>query len=269
MNIAFSAVIIFVLILPAIVFRKFCLPGKQSEPMTEQLARGLGIAVLSHAIWIPIANWVGGQFWQGRTVDLESAVFLCMSRFGYQDQKLQASVDSLVQHPLPVFAYFLTLCTVSGLAGYSVRRLRAYKPFNIGKAVTLLFGADSDEKRTEEWLGVLEHQTKAESRLVLVAAIVTVGGKCFIYEGQLKKVYWGKDGDPDHFELETVYRRSLDDDDPATDKLPPNPEKDRRYYIPGNTFVIRYSDITTLNIRQFKVTTEETTEDEEGVEETT
>lgn len=98
------------------------------------------------------------------------------------------------------------------------------------------------------------HEEKPD--LIMISAIVEVAKDAFLYVGVLDDFFFDSDGNLDRLILESVARRPL-----SADKTTAPPEggasEERFYDIDGDSFVLRYQDVKTLNVQYVKLTTAE------------
>ena len=83
---------------------------------------------------------------------------------------------------------------------------------------------------------------------VVASAVVTQGESTFLYWGTVDNYQYNKLGELSTIELKGAYRRLIEEDnEDNSEKI--EPETDQRYYkIHGNSLIIDYSDMKTLNI---------------------
>ena len=90
----------------------------------------------------------------------------------------------------------------------------------------------------------------------MISAIVEVAKDAVLYVGVLDDFFFDSDGNLDRLILQSVARRPL-----SADKNTAPPEgaaSDERFYdIDGDSFVLRYQDVKTLNVQYVKLTTSE------------
>jgi hypothetical protein len=89
-----------------------------------------------------------------------------------------------------------------------------------------------------------------EPDFIAVSAIVDVAGKAFIFTGILDEYFVDAEGALDHLALEDVMRRPLDADKTGGED---DNQIDRFYVVDGDYFVLRYSEVITLNVEYIKL----------------
>jgi hypothetical protein len=119
----------------------------------------------------------------------------------------------------------------------------------------LLQTAAPDEfqiRRFAEWADVLTVDIdKSEIANVIIVASLTVGSKSYLYAGILERVLWNEPtGEPEWLILSSPMRRNVDDDqiEEANDESGAEDEESRWYNIAGESFMLRYSKVDTLNL---------------------
>lgn len=98
--------------------------------------------------------------------------------------------------------------------------------------------------------------------LISVSAIVEVAGQAYLYHGFLDEYFTDKDGQLDRIVLTATERRRIEQDraiekpiQSAGENEPDVGPQDvavRFYPITGDYFVLRYSEIITLNIHYYR-----------------
>lgn len=240
MNIAFQAVVLFVLALPGIVFRRFLSVSgelRRKRAIGESLSESLIASGVLHAACIVGSNLVCADV----RVDLNSVIALASGEFGRDDAKYADTIQSITHYPLHVFAYFVACIGIAAGSGYGLRK--AAQQYN-RTAVIAWLDDDPAARRFEKWVGALtnpetEQEFKADENSVVVpvfAAVVNIGQTPYLYTGYLAEIVPDRDGNPDQFILTSASRRRFESDG------------DDHYSIPSATFVLRASEIITINV---------------------
>ena len=92
--------------------------------------------------------------------------------------------------------------------------------------------------------------------LIMISAIVEVAKDAVLYVGVLDDFFFDSDGNLDRLILQSVARRPLSADKNAA-SLEGGASDERSYDIDGDSFVLRYQDVKTLNVQYVKLTTAE------------
>jgi hypothetical protein len=88
---------------------------------------------------------------------------------------------------------------------------------------------------------------------VLLTTVVHHNAADWLYIGVIADFFFDKSGDLDRVLLRLVDRRQLADDQKPVSETDAD---DRYYHIEGDYFVLRYSEMTTINIDYIFVTPE-------------
>jgi len=244
LNIAFQAIVILLLVLPGVIFFKWSSAFRRfrvQRPIADDIFRSLVAAGFAHLLWVPFSNCVSYAI--GLRADIQSALLLVAGRLGKQADSIEA-LEAVSKHPVAVLSYFTTLFAACALSGWICRR---YVQWRHGAINALAKSAAPDEyqaRRFAEWSRVLSFDiTKDEVARVAVVASLVVGQKSFLYAGLLRNVLWNESsGEPEWLELSSPMRRPVDADEPDADG------KDPWYDIEGESFMLRYSKVDTLNL---------------------
>jgi hypothetical protein len=248
MSVAFPALVIFMCVLPGIVFRRSVSTAgqfRQRRSVADELALGVVIACVGHAIWIGISS----RF--GKPVDLNAAMMSAMGQYGKDSASLDSSIRAVTENVWWVVGYFASLNIFALLLGWTIRwaRDRNWRPL---KAFDW-FDDEPGAERFKEWSGILVDRSADEAIVPLLSTIIELGKAAYLFVGILEEIHWSESGHPDRFVLSGVIRRSLDADEDQTEAAEEpaadGPEEDGRFYaILGDKFIIRASEAKTLNI---------------------
>lgn len=241
MNIAFPALLIFLLILPGLIFNG-AFYNIENTPLTyipftnktilssiaTLILHGLGlgviVSVLHHPLNLPL--WLilisGGQ---GQAYSLAVA--------SVTTQQLFFSVIYLLM------IYLLAYLCGKGLRGLiSYFEWDRYPIFEIDSSWYYLFKGYDWEDGTPDG--------------VQIAATIEMGGQCFLYVGILEKFFLNSLGNIDRLILTSAMRRPIEKD--KNHKTLSEEEFSQRFYsIDGDYFVLRYSEVKNLNVQFIKI----------------
>ena len=111
----------------------------------------------------------------------------------------------------------------------------------------MVFSAEdeSQARRFAEWADPLPVDIpKSGVACTTIVASVTIGSKSYLYAGFLRKVFWNEaTGEPEWLQLWSTLRRDI------TDDAQPNTKTSEHWYdIEGESFMIRFSKVDTLNL---------------------
>jgi hypothetical protein len=255
MNIAFPALIILLLILPGAIFRYAYARGSWgwSSPISfrtvsDEVAYSAIFAVGLHLIWLLLASVLEFQ------ADFRALVALVSGNFGAQGQRYERSLDAIALHPAAIVVYFISLFVASAASGrlahWIVRRNRLDL-----RTQTFRFKNEWHYLLTGEMLAFKEVAIEPRDVSgVLLSAVIDHAKDSYLYRGIVVDWSFATDGQPDTIRLRFTHRRKLADDRPkdvpraSGEFIPP----DERYYeIHGDIFVMRYSELKTLNLDYF------------------
>lgn len=248
MELAFSALLIFVLTLPGILVRtayrggrhKWKIPGLPSS-FAEQVAQSLLFAALLHAIWCLVC-WLPMR-WLHQWPDLPSLAMMLLGQYGKDSESLPHVLSALtaLYHPTAILAYLLSVNMFAFLVGdwahriirkngwdYSINWLRFDNPW------FYLFNP------YPEGAVLLDTQkNKIQHTGTVISAVVNHNGNDIIYRGLLRDYNFCADGSLHSVHLQIAERRPL--------ILSADETKDF-HEVDGDILILCYSEIKTFNI---------------------
>jgi len=267
MNFAFSALVIFVLLLPGVVLnytysRGFWTSSPVSiQNYTDQIAQALIGAIVLHFLW-------GGILAQlGYTFDLASILRLLLNSYGKDDQFFEQTIQSVTCCPNQIVLYIVSSTTLAALLGYAghwiVRSLKLDRKIDF-----LRFNNDWYYLLSGEVLefGDLKNFQDPPPQIdgVFFSAVVQLGERDYLFRGIVADFSYDHTGQLDKIVLRFAHRRALGKDrEPGQPRDPADLmyERDGRYYpIRGDFFVLKYKDIKTANVEYITILTEEEAE---------
>ncbi len=116
----------------------------------------------------------------------------------------------------------------------------------------LLSGEISEFKEFTENLGKVDG--------VYLTTIVHHSDKDYLYRGIVADFFFDKSGNLDRVLLKLAHRRALTDDRESHQEYDQEEIDDRYYSIEGDYFILRYSEMSTINLDYFFVVEEEETQ---------
>jgi len=245
MEIATSALLLLVILLPGFILQIAYAKGfwrwnspTTNRPIVERVPTGIIIAGILHLIWIPLASCANNN-----VINLNTLVMFLTGKFGHDDELFSQALISLTGNPGYIAAYFFSLYIFSlgmgTLGHYLVRR------FHIDHATRFL-------RFDNEWyywltgeITSFQETANVDGKIhgVYLTTVVHHSGCDYLYTGFVKDFFFDKEGHLDRVILENTERRKMSDD-----KIPTS--TDNRYYkIEGNYFVLRYSEMVTVNLK--------------------
>ncbi|WP_338770723.1 DUF6338 family protein [Massilia sp. METH4] len=240
MNVALPALIVFLVLLPGFIFRiRFKRVERTSldfSPFGRIAAGAVMSAAVAHLLWLGLSWLLFGQRFEP---------LVLMQLLSSAPTAQVAAVATVANDFGWVAAYFVTLLFASfafpmvlrgAITKYRLDRaespLRPMLRFHEAPWYYLLTGADFAAEEAPDF--------------VIVAAIVEVGKEAMLYSGVLDNFYFDSEGQLDRLVLQGVSRRPLSKDKPADEAG----TTDTRFYpIDGDSFVLRYSEMITLNVQ--------------------
>jgi hypothetical protein len=130
MNVAFSALLIFILVLPGIILRYTYARGAwrwasptSTTALADEIAYSVTFAIGLHLLWSFLAALVSQL-----EVDAHSILVLLTGSYGPDDKFFEPAVASVAKYPVAITAYLLTLYGFATGLGYGTHYLvRKYK----------------------------------------------------------------------------------------------------------------------------------------------
>jgi hypothetical protein len=244
MNLAFPALVAFLILLPGFVFRSRLKLAERTSldysPFGQIVTEGLLFAVAVHTLWLALAYLLFS-----RTVDPTVLLRLLGS-----DQAGQSAATAAVGRDFRwVSSYFITLLFASfALARIARKLVTRYRLDREGGRFNSIF-----RFHLAPWYYLLtgaDFETDEVPDFIVVSAIVNVSGKAYLYTGILEEFFFDPEGKLDRLILQEVMRRPITADKAMTD---PGDLSPRFYPIDGDYFVLRYSEAITLNVEYVKL----------------
>jgi hypothetical protein len=237
MNVALPALIVFLVLLPGFIFRtRFKRVERTSldfSPFGRIAAGAVMSAAVAHLLWLSIAWLLFGR-------RFEPIVLLQLLSSAPASQV--AAIAEVANDFGLIAAYFVTLLFASfafpallrsAITKYRLDRasspLRPLLRFHEAPWYYLLTGADFEREDAPDF--------------VIVAAIVEIGKEAMLYTGVLDSFFFDAEGQLDRLVLQGVSRRPLANDKTVVD------DATRFYPVDGDSFVLRYSEMITLNVQ--------------------
>jgi len=251
MNIAFPALLIFLLFLPGFLlrssFRKTEKTQLDFKPLANITVVSVLLALSLHALW----GW-GYYFLCGNPLDYHTALTLVV---GQRGEPLELSVAKAAESSPEIFIYFFSLTVFSWFPGSSARWAIIRWRWDQHPRLGALLKFDTP------WFYLFKgygFEKGKEPELVWVSAIADLDGGAYLYIGLLEDWFFDGSGNLERLVLSMVSRRRLTDDKKSGSGAggggDPAQEEGKRFYpVDGDYFVIRYAEIITLNIRYVRL----------------
>lgn len=241
MNFALPAILLFVIVLPGFLFRSRLKRAEQTSldysPFGRIVTESFLWAFALHLVWIAIARIAG------EVVHTDTLVGLFSS-----SPELQVAATHDVSRSAPrIVAYFASLYAFAFVVPTALRAAISHWRLDRSDArFSSIFRFDQ-----APWYYILtgaDFEPGDEPDYIAIAAIVEVAGTAYLYVGLLADFFFGPDGQLDRMVLESVARRPM-----ARDKNVDEADGNRFYDVEGDYFVIRYSEVVTLNVKYFRL----------------
>ena len=250
MNVALPAVVIFFVLLPGFILRSRLKRVERTSldfsPFGEVVAEAIVWSVLAHCVWLALAYVILGQTFQSLVL-----LKLLSGAVTVQEDAATAFAASFWR----VTSYFLSLLIVAFVFPLALREIiTRYRLDRSASRFSYIF-----RFHKAPWYYLLTGADFAADEapdMIMISAIVEVGKEAVLYVGVLDEFYVDSEGQLDRFVLQNVARRPLSRDKPTAytnDGVEAVIEQARFYDVDGDSFVLRYSEIITLNIQYVRL----------------
>jgi hypothetical protein len=268
MNFAFSALLIFLLLLPGAIFNYSYTSGwwKSNSPVSFQttadlVAQSAISALVLNFAWSSLLTLLGVQF------DWTALLRLLINLYGKDNVMFEETLRALTLYPANVILYLLSLYLIAallGAGGYKfVRWLRLDWKSEFFRFKNKWYYVLTGEIALWEDTPTIHYKEPGEGILVLLTAVVEHQNEDYLYRGTIVDFSLGKDGQPEQIWLDGVFRRKLGDDRSLGEPHRLIPRYDLRYYsIEGDLFSLNYADMKTINLEYVLLESEKVPERE-------
>lgn len=247
MNVALPAIIAFFIFLPGFILRAQLKQAERTSldfsPFGQVVAEAVICSLLAHSVWLIFTSLLTHQ-----SFDPLVMMKLLSGAPLIQESAAKSVADSFNS----VVIYFVTLVVASFVLPKILREaIEKYRLDRVDSKFAWLF-----RLHDAPWYYLLTGADFPKDKIpsmIKVSAIVEVAKEAVLFVGVLDEYFLSTDGQLDRLVLQGVVRRSLAKDkskDGAIEDpiLADAPSIDRFYEIDGDYFVLRNSDIKTLNI---------------------
>ncbi len=253
MNIAFPALVIFLLVLPGIIAHYTYSRGfwrwssaTSALRLTDAVSFSIVTASVLHVVWVVIAACLG------YSIDFTVLLFLLSGTDGLPNEILDQAVMAITASPGQIASYNLSLYVFSaviGLAGHKIVRRQAWDR----KSPLLRFQNNWHYLLTGEVLDFPDSPYDAKKiEGVYLSAVVHHANGDYIYRGIVSDWVLYPSGELLSILLRGTHRRMLSDDrsqDEQRDPTDASYSNDPRYYdVDGHYLYLRADNIHTLNL---------------------
>lgn len=245
MSLALSTLVLFFLLVPGILFRRFYYSEEFSKEYFKETFFGVFISTILpslffHFLWYFIVKIFGQQVNLFTLGDIVS------------QQPSSISFQNLQDNSTKILFYNLTMFIVAGLSGYWLKKLvrkekwdRQYKFFRFQNSWHyILKGEFFDFPRAEI---TLDEDTVEDIELVFVDAIIEINGNSYLYDGILVDYELNGNNGLETISLTNAQRRKLNDDSKISKRGKKKDNSKKYYSIDGHIIVLKYSELKNLN----------------------
>lgn len=243
MNIAFPAILLFALLLPGFVFRTRFKRAERTSldyaPFGQVVTESVQISFFLHLVWLLFSYSLFGS-----TLNIQSLLALS----GADPKAQSVAFADVARSWRDVALYFSTLIILCWITPRVFREIVSRMKWDrVG-----LWSSSLLRFHDAPWYYLLtgaDFPKGKEPDLIFVSAIVDIGSsEPVLYTGVLDEYFVDSDGTLNRLVLSQAFRRSIKDDRSGGESATNKSNLDRFYRIAGDYFVLRYSEIITLNI---------------------
>lgn len=251
MSIALSTIVLFFLLIPGILFRRFYYSEEFSGEYFKSTFFEIFISTILptlvfQLLWFFLARLLGQHVDFNIMSDLIST------------KPLESTFSNVQDDSAKILFYNITLFLFSGCSGYYAKQIirnkrwdRTYKIFRYQNSWHyILKGEFFDFPRADI---ALENDEVEDIEFVFVDAILEIGGEPFLYDGILVDYELGRDGGLKTISIKNAQRRKLSDDSNINQDGEKSDNSDKYYPIDGHILLIKYSEVKNLNFAYFKL----------------
>lgn len=250
MSIALSTLVLFFLLIPGIVFRRFYYSEEFSREYFKETFFGVFIStiipsLLFHFVWYFSVKLFCQQ------VDLYILGDIV------SQQPSQSSFQNIQDNSFKILFYNLTMFIASGFSGYWLKKLvrkykldRSFKFFRFQNSWHyILKGEFFDFPRADI---SLDRDTVEDIEFVFVDAILEINGESYLYDGILVDYELSNTGSGlETISLTNAQRRKISDDSKISKKGKKKDNSKKYYPISGHILVLKYNETRNLNFTYF------------------
>jgi hypothetical protein len=246
-NVAFPALLTFLLILPGFIFRGAFTRSERTQldnrPFTSETVKSLIIAIFLHTTWFNIVKIF-------TPVSIDYHIFLTLFTAARGDL-LEVAINNSATHMPTFITYLMSIYICSYLLGLSAQKLVLKYKLDRHYLLSELFRFDTP------WFYLFKgfNDEGDGADFVKLAVTVQQAEATYLYYGILEDFFLTVTGNLDRIVLSSVVRRPLNADEVIlSDGNPQTTTGERGFYeISGDRFVLKYNDITSLNIEYYKI----------------
>jgi hypothetical protein len=256
-NVAFSALLVFLLLLPGFLFRTYFKRAEKVvldiKPFGQAAIDAFLTAIVIDLVWYWTSHLVTGT-----RVDFR-ALFTLIA--GEKSAELESAIAELAADPWRPGIFFGSLYAFAIACAFGLRYVvTRWRLDRRGAPLANFLRFDTP------WYYLFTGYDRLTApNGVAIGAVVSLGGTAYLYTGVLVEYFLDDQGQLNRLVLTSAARRPLSEDalqtsDPlsspwlevegsAGEGAPPGLAEERFYPIEGDYFVLRYSEVLTLNVR--------------------
>ncbi|MEJ2620132.1 MAG: hypothetical protein P8163_07685 [Candidatus Thiodiazotropha sp.] len=245
MNVAFPALLTFLLILPGFIFRGAFTRSERtqldSRPFTSETVKSLILAIFLHSLGLQLTKLI-------TPITIDYQVFLTLFTAARGDL-LELAINRSAAHMPSFISYLLSIYISAYLLGLVAQKLVINLKLDRHPLLSDFFRFDTP------WFYLFKGYNDEGEGADFVKLAVTVQQveATYLYYGILEDFYLTDSGNLDRIILSSVVRRQLITDETFEEDDETDSEALRFYEISGDRLVFKYQDITSLNIEYYKI----------------
>jgi len=258
MNLAFSALLIIMLLLPGFIFHTVYSRGywtsfsiDSTQFFADRLAHIIVFAIPLHLIWAYLLSTLFG-----RSLDLGPIMHLLLNTYGQDNQFFESTIQSVTCCPSEIALYLFSLYVFAAIVGFSTHK--TVRHFKLDHKTNIFrFNNEWHYLLRGETLELHDYPGEPIHNIdgVYLSAVVQHGDADYLYRGLVVHFTYAPGGQLDKVVLQEAHRRKLSDDRPpgqVRDPLDHGTREGSRYYrIEGDFFILKYADMQTVNLEYF------------------
>jgi hypothetical protein len=244
-NVAFPALLTFLLILPGFIFRGAFTRSERTQldnrPFTSETVKSLILAILLHTLWLKLTKLI-------TPITIDYQVFLTLFTAARGDL-LELAINRSAAHMPAFINYLISIYICSYLLGLIAQKFVIKFKLDRHPLLSEFFRFDTP------WFYLFKGFNDEGDGADFVKLAVTVQQveATYLYYGILEDFYLTDSGNLDRIILSSVVRRQLIADELPEEGDESDSEALRFYEISGDRLVFKYHDITSLNIEYYKI----------------
>jgi hypothetical protein len=214
-----------------------------SRPFTSETVKSLILAIFLHTIWFQCAKILS-------TISIDYHVFLTLFTAARGDL-LETAINKAADHMSLIITYLMTIYIGSYLLGMTAQKLIIKYKLDRRHFLSEFFRFDTP------WFYLFKGYNDEGDGADFVKLAVTVSQveATYLYYGILEDFFLTDSGNLDRIVLSSVVRRQLVADEFIPGEVTDHSirEEQRFYEISGDRLVLKYADISSLNIEYYKI----------------